>query len=230
MALSAESYPARFDVDPQFYDRDRLTTFFRVILAIPHLILVGGPVFVAGGFGAVFTWGSGEWSFSVGNDLGSSLGPFSNGVLGVVAIVVAIISWFAIVFTGRQPAGLWELTHFYLRWRARVVAYTALFRDEYPPFGDQPYPVTFEIDPAPLERDRGTVFFRIILGIPHFIVLFFLGIAFFVTTVIAWLAILVTREYPQGLYNFGVGVTRWALRVETYMLLMHDEYPPFSLE
>ena len=81
-----------------------------------------------------------------------------------------------------------------------------------------------------VERNRLTVGLRIILGIPHFIVLFFLGVAFFVTTVIAWLAILVNREYPQGLYTFGVGVTRWSLRVESYMLLMHDEYPPFSLD
>ena len=47
--------------------------------------------------------------------------------------------------------------------------------------------------------------------------------------VVAWLLILVTGEYPRGLYDFGVGVLRWLLRVQAYMLLMVDEYPPFSL-
>jgi hypothetical protein len=66
--------------------------------------------------------------------------------------------------------------------------------------------------------------------IPHGIILFFLGIAWFVTTVVAWFAILFTGNYPAGLYDFGVKVWRWQVRVETYLLLMRDEYPPFSLE
>jgi hypothetical protein len=61
-------------------------------------------------------------------------------------------------------------------------------------------------------------------------VLFFLNIAWFVTSVIAWFAILFTGEYPAGLYRFGVGVMRWGIRVESYALLMRDEYPPFTLE
>jgi len=74
-----------------------------------------------------------------------------------------------------------------------------------------------------------TVGFRIFLGIPHFIVLIFLVFAWWVTSFVAWLAILLTGAYPQGLYDFGVGVLRWLLRVEAYMLLLIDEYPPFSL-
>lgn len=221
MTGAVAGYPLTFDVAPQLHGRDRLTVFFRIVLAVPHLLLVGGPAFVLPGLGL-------SWTF--GDDLVGSIGSFSNGVIGVVAAVAAFISWFAIVFTGRQPTGLWELTHFYLRWRARAVAYAALFRDEYPPFGDEPYPVSFDVASPPAERNRLTVGFRLILGIPHFIVLFFLGVAFFVTSVIAWLAIVLSGEYPQGLYTFGVGVTRWSLRVESYMLLMHDEYPPFSLE
>jgi len=54
-------------------------------------------------------------------------------------------------------------------------------------------------------------------------------IAWWLTAVVAWLLILVTGEYPRGLYDFGVGVLRWLLRVQAYMLLMVDEYPPFSL-
>ena len=89
MASAVAGYPLTFDVEPQLHDRDRLTSFFRIILAIPHLLLVGGPAFVFPGF-------SFSWAF--GDDLIVSIGSFSNGVIGVVAGVVAFISWFAIVW------------------------------------------------------------------------------------------------------------------------------------
>jgi hypothetical protein len=56
------------------------------------------------------------------------------------------------------------------------------------------------------------------------------GIASFVRAIVAWCAILLTGRYPRALYDFGVGVLRWNTRVEAYLLLLHDEYPPFSLE
>jgi hypothetical protein len=71
---------------------------------------------------------------------------------------------------------------------------------------------------------------RLIYVIPHAVVLFFLNIAWIVTTVIAWFAILFTGSYPTGLYRFGVGVMRWQVRVEAYVLLMRDEYPPFGFD
>ena len=74
-----------------------------------------------------------------------------------------------------------------------------------------------------------TVLLRILLAIPHFIVLAFVLFGWCVTTIVAWFAILLTGAYPEALYTFGVGALRWALRVEAYMLLMVDEYPPFSL-
>jgi len=74
------------------------------------------------------------------------------------------------------------------------------------------------------------VAFRPILVIPHFILLWFLGIAWGVTTLIAWVSILITGNYPSALYQFAVGVLRWSTRVEAYVLLLRDEYPPFSLE
>ena len=67
------------------------------------------------------------------------------------------------------------------------------------------------------------------LAIPHFIALVFILIARDVTSIVAWFAILITGSYPQALYLFGVGALRWRLRVESYLLLMVDEYPPFSL-
>jgi hypothetical protein len=119
-----------------------------------------------------------------------------------------------------------------MRWRGNAVAYMALLRDEYPPFGpgDGGYPAAFSVIAFPENRDRLSVGLRLIYAIPQLIVLFFLGIAWLVTVIISWFAILFTGGYPEGLYNFGVGYQRWSLRVEAYVLLMRDEYPPFSFD
>jgi hypothetical protein len=222
-AQPAPTYPVAFDVEPKLTDRNRLTVAFRIILAIPHLIIVGGPAFALGGGGGWFYWRSGDsWRF------GSGFG--GGGVLGLVAFVIAVIAWFAIVFAGTHPRGLWDFARMYMRWRTKAGAYIAMFRDEYPPFGEGEYPVTYEVAYPEQPRNRWSVGLRIFYLIPHAIVLFFLNIAWFVTSVIAWFAILFTGAYPEGLYKFGVGVMRWGVRVESYALLMRDEYPPFTFE
>jgi hypothetical protein len=205
-------YPVSVTVDAALANRNRLTTAFRLILAIPHLILVGGI-----GFGVAT---SGNSRTSVGTE---------TGLLGAVAIFLAIVSWFTIVFAGTHIAGIREFTAFYLRWRARALAYLMLLEDPYPPFGDAPYPAALDLVDPVGPRDRVTVGLRLILAIPHFIVLFFVLVAWGLTTIVAWFAILFTGNYPSSLYEFGVGALRWRLRVESYVLLMVDEYPPFSL-
>ena len=209
-------HPVDVHLQPALENRDRMTTAFRLILAIPHLLLVGAPA-------AVFlswTWGSRDSGFQWS----------STGVLGAVAGVCAFIAWFAILFTGRYPEGLRGLVTMYLRWRVRAVAYTALLRDEYPPFGEGDYPAELVLNVRDEPRDRVSVAFRLILAIPHLIAVWLLGIAWGLATVIAWFAILFTGRYPEGLYDFSVGVLRWNTRVEAYLLLLHDEYPPFSLD
>jgi hypothetical protein len=114
------------------------------------------------------------------------------------------------------------------RWSQNVSAYLLLQAAPYPPFGNEPYPLNIEIAPAE-QYNRWTVFFRLILIIPHAIILIFLFIALFVITLIAWFAILFTGAYPESLYEFSVGVARWGARVAAYMYLFVDEYPPFSL-
>ena len=213
VAEYAPSYPVQVTLEPPNEPRNKMTVGFRFILAIPHALLVGGFAF----FG---------FTFSAWNDFG---GFFATGVLGAVAFVCAVICWFAILFANQHPEGLKDLIMFYLRWRTRAMAYMALFRDEYPPFGDQEYPAGIQVTFAEGERDKTSIALRIIYAIPHVIVLWALGIAWFVTSVIAWFAILINGTYPEGLYNFGVGVFRWSLRVEAYLLLLVDEYPPFSL-
>ena len=217
------SYPVEFDVEPQLTGRNRLTVAFRIILAIPHLLIVGTPGFALGG---------GFWIYSRNGGQGFNFvsGLSGNGVLGAVAAVVAVIAWFAILFTSKHPRGLWDLTRMYMRWRTKAGAYTALLRDEYPPFGEAPYPVTYVVAYPETPRNKWSVGLRFFYLIPHVFVLFFLTLAWSITTVIAWFAILFTGAYPEGLYTFGVGVMRWSIRVESYALLMRDEYPPFSME
>ena len=110
------------------------------------------------------------------------------------------------------------------------MAYMALFVDTYPPFGDEPYPTAIEVAEPSSERDTISVALRLILALPHLIVLFFLFVAWLVVSIAAWVVILFTGSYPAAIYPFASGVMRWALRVEAYMLLLVDEYPPFSLE
>ena len=208
-------HPVNVSVQPVVGERNRLTVAFRIFLALPHLLLVGGPVAAA----LFWTW----WSEEGLNWAGGG------GALGAVAGLAAAIAWFAILFTGRYPEGLRSLAALYLRWRVRAVAYTALLTDEYPAFGDGPYPTRLDIARPGLPRNRVSVAFRIILAIPHLLALWVLGAAWALTTLIAWFFILVRAQYPQGLYDFGVGVLRWNTRVEAYLLLLHDEYPPFSL-
>ena len=198
-------YPISFEVERQTTGRNRLTTAFRFILAIPHVLIVGSPG-------------------SVG--LGGNSGT---GLFGAVVSLTSMISWFAILFTGRYPRGLWDFAKMYMGWRANVMTYAALLRDEYPPFGEGSYPVTFGVE-YPERSNRWSVALRLILVIPQIIVLLFVLLAWMVTAVIAWFAILFTGRYPEGLYTFGVGVQRWTLRVQAYLFLMRDEYPPFSLE
>jgi hypothetical protein len=207
------AYPVSIAVEPALTNRNRLTTAFRLVLAIPHLVLVGGV-----GLGIASRGGN---STRVGGE---------GGLLGAVAFFLAIVSWFTIVIGGTHILGIRQFTSFYLRWRVRAIAYLMLLVDPYPPFGDAPYPASIEIvDPAG-SRDRLTVGLRILLAIPHFIVLFFVLLAWCFTTIVAWFSILFTGAYPQGLYRFGVGALRWLLRVQAYMLLLVDDYPPFSLE
>lgn len=205
-------YPVSVSVEASLTNRNRLTTAFRLILAIPHLILVGGL-----GMGAA---SRGDSRTTIGGE---------GGLLGAVAIFLAVVSWFTIVFAGTHITGIRQFTSFYLRWRVRALSYFMLLEDAYPPFGDAPYPASLEIADPQGPRNRLAVGLRLLFAIPHFIVLFFVLVMCGLTTIAAWFIILFTGNYPRSLYEFGVGVLRWRLRVETYVLLMVDEYPPFSL-
>jgi len=113
-----------------------------------------------------------------------------------------------------------------------VGAYGALLTDKYPSTVDE-QSVHLEIDYPNVERDlnRWLPLVKWFLAIPHYVVVAVLAIGAVFAVVIAWFAILFTGRYPRGLFDFVVGVGRWALRVQAYaFLLVTDRYPPFTME
>ncbi len=151
-------------------------------------------------------------------------------LLLIATSVVTFIAFFAILFTKRYPRGLFDFVVNVNRWNANVMAYLMLFRDEYPPFSWEPgeYAVTYEVD-YPEEMNRWLPLVKWLLVIPHVIVLLFLFIAAYFVYIIAFFAILFTKRFPRGLFDFTVGIHRWNYRVSVYTNLLRDEYPPFSL-
>ena len=194
----------RFHVEPPGA-RDRWSALVRPVLVIPHAILVGGP-FV--GFGG---------------------GAFRTGALGLLAITSAILDWFAILFTGHSIAGLRSFKRLYLSWRARVMAYACFLRDEYPPFGEGPYPAWLELPDEPETRDFTSVALRPLLLVPHLIVLFGLLVVTLLVCIGAWFLIVFKGSLGMNLWRFIRDVMAYALRVEAYALLIHDRFPSFAL-
>jgi hypothetical protein len=158
--------------------------------------------------------------------------------LGSLSEAVGVVSWVVILFTGKLPDGLANVQVMYLRYSNRVLTYAGFMREEYPPFnfdvtaadrGDDPR-VRVDVTPELENRNRLTVAFRLILVIPQIVVIAFLGVAAVVAFVIAFFAVLFTGTWPTGLRDFVLGVIRWNLRVQAYLLLLTDIYPPFTLD
>ena len=116
------------------------------------------------------------------------------------------------------------------RFAARVSAYTSLLTDRYPSTDDA-QSVRLDFDyPNAAELNRFLPLIKWLLAIPHYIILAVLWAVLIVVTLVAWLAILFTGNYPRGLFDFVVGVERWNWRVRAYTsLLITDQYPPFSM-
>jgi hypothetical protein len=200
-------YPVQFAVDYPDRPLNRLTSAFRIFVAIPILIVlsaVSGSNVVWSGKGAVAV-GAGGLLFS---------GPL-----------------LMILFRRKYPRWWFDWNLELQRFTNRVVAYLALMDDKYPSTDEQ-QSVHLDIDYPDASRDlnRWLPLVKWLLAIPHFIVLFFLTIAAVVVVVVAWFAILFTGRYPRGMFGFVEGVLRWGQRVIAYaFLLVTDKYPPFSL-
>jgi hypothetical protein len=197
--------PVDLEVTQPSEERDRVTVLLRPILALPHALLVGGPVLGLGG------------------------GGYRTGAFGLVALLIAFFDWIAILVTGAPIAGLQALKLQYLHWRARVLVYCAFLRDEYPPFGDGAYPATLRLPDPPATRDRAQVALRPLLAIPHLIVLAVLLFVWLLAALYTWAVVVITARHPPALWRFGRDVMRYSLRVEAYLLLVHDQFPSFAI-
>jgi hypothetical protein len=158
-------------------------------------------------------------------------------VLGIAAGGLALVSWVLILFTGRQPEWIVNVEALYLRYQMRVTMYVLFMQDEHPPFGvvaaatdpgDAPR-VRVDVVPQLDGRNRLTTFFRYLVALPNAIVFMFVALAAAVVTLIAFFAVLFTGRWPAGMRDFVIGVERWSVRLNGYLFLLTDQYPPFSL-
>jgi hypothetical protein len=210
---AAEPYPLTYSIDYPDRPMNRLSTFFRIFAVIPIAIVAGA---VSGGT-YNFDWGG-------ANDATTTVAA-SGGLLVFAPLLM-------ILFRKKYPRWWFDWNRELLRFSNRVGLYVALLDDRYPSTDEQ-QALHLEIVYPDAENDlaRGMPLVKWLLAIPHYIVLFFLYIAAFVSVVIAWFAILFTGRYPRSLFDFVVGVARWHNRVTAYMfILVTDKYPPFSLD
>jgi uncharacterized protein DUF4389 len=170
--------------------RNRLTVFFRLLLAIPHLIWVA-------------LWGIAVW-FAV------------------------LAAWFVGIFTGRVPDGLHGFIASYLRYLTHVYGYVSLAADPFPAFSSSSgYPIDVEIAPAE-KQSRVTIFFRLFLAIPAFIVLWVLGYVAQLVSFLAWFYALFAGNLHSGLRDVLAYWLRYNAQTIAYSCLLTPRYPSFS--
>src|SRR6266513_4328993 len=200
------NYPVQFDVDFPSRPLDRLPTAFRLLLAIPIVIVI--------------TMLTGETLRD--NDRTDTI------VIGGAAVFLPLV--LMLVFRQKYPRWWFDWNLNLLRFSNRITAYLALLDDRYPSTDeDQAVHLDFAY-PDARQLNRWLPLVKCFLAIPHYVVLFFLAIASLVAIIVAWFAILFTGTYPKGLFDFVVGVLRWSNRVSGYaFVLVTDEYPPFTL-
>jgi Domain of unknown function (DUF4389) len=205
-------YPVDVEIAPP-QPQNRWTVAFRLILAIPAIL-----------FASVLA--------STGRTTGGY--NISFGLLGIVAF----LGWFACLARSRMPRGLRDAAAYALAYTAQLDAYLFLLTDRYP--NSDPLAALDEIparsDPIQLQADeslhrsRLTVFFRLLLVIPHLIWLSLWGIAAFFAVIANWFATLVRGSSPDGLHRFLSAYLRYATHVYAYLYLTADPFPSFTGE
>jgi hypothetical protein len=214
MAIPPPPPPPAFPVNlsVEYPDRplDRLTTAFRIFVAIPIMIVLGA---VSGT----------TWSYYS-----------SSGTVHVVAGAGGLLvhgPLLMILFRQKYPRWWFDWNLELQRFTNRVLVYVLLMDDRYPSTDqEQGLRLDYAYPGVPRELNRFLPLVKWLLAIPHYIVLAFLWIAVFFVVIVAWFAILFTGRYPRGIFDFVEGVVRWGQRVVAYAFtLVTDRYPPFSL-
>lgn len=157
--------------------------------------------------------------------------------LSLLRGVLTFIAFFTVLFIRRIPRPLFDAIAMTFRYEWRVVSYALFLREDYPPFDFQAAADDDGVDPHtlvtfayPERMSRWQPLVKWLLAIPHYLVLFALSLAATAVVIVGFFAVLITGEYPQGLRDFLVGVYRYNLRVQAYVGLLTDTYPPFSLQ
>ena len=154
--------------------------------------------------------------------------------LGLWSAILTFIAFWAILFTGRYPESFYEFQVKLIRWQTRVNARMYNLADEYPAFGLNAEDSHVDVQVAyPESLGRGLAIIKVLfgglyVGIPHGFLLFFRGLWSFILMIAAWFVVLFTGKYPESMHEFIVGTMRWSTRVNLYLSLMVDDYPPFS--
>jgi hypothetical protein len=152
---------------------------------------------------------------------------------GIGAVVAIVIAWFALVFTGRWPTGLYDFVAGFARWLARVQAYTNLLVDPYPPFdgNEHPeYPARLVIPPRQPSYSRAKVALRLVLLIPVYVINYVLGAVAGILALVSWLVILVRGSQIEGVHGALRFCLSYGVRAVAYAALLTDEWPPISDE
>ncbi|MBT6711232.1 MAG: DUF4389 domain-containing protein [Candidatus Marinimicrobia bacterium] len=199
------NYPATLTIDyPE--NANRITVLFRLFLIIPILIIL-----------VLLSY----------HGAGSKQFPDESYWVGILVIPTLLM----IIFRQKYPKWWFDWNEQLIKFSFRIMSYVLLLQHEYPSTDeDQGIHIKINYPNVKTELNRWMPLVKWLLVFPHLIVLFFLMIGVFTSTILAWVMILISGKYPKKMFNFVVGTLRWILRVQAYaLLLITDKYPPFSL-
>jgi hypothetical protein len=233
LAIAANPYPSftgtpGYPVDvsiPERQSQPRWTTALRLFLAIPALMLAATlGSFVGGGGGS-----------QAAEDGASKAEWFASSGVGGVAAACAILGWFAAVALGRMPLGLRNLGAFGLGYTAQAYAYVLLLTDRYPNSDPEAIGREWELPPSTVRleladdgrRSRLTVFFRLLLAIPHFVWLALWTVAAFLAAIANWIVALVRGRSAQTLHRFLAAYVRYYAHLTAFVTLVANPFPGF---
>jgi len=157
-------------------------------------------------------------------------------VLRTLRYLLTAVSFVTVLFTKRIPRPVYDAIAMTYRYEWRSVSYALALHGTYPPFDFQPsagddaeIPFTTVNFTYPGEMSRWKPLYKWILAVPHYVVLFALAVAAIFVILFGFVAVVVTGSYPVGARDFLVGVYRYGLRVQAYVGLLTDTYPPFAV-
>lgn len=154
-------------------------------------------------------------------------------IWGLGVYLTLIFSWFALLFTGRYPRGLYSFHASYLRFTARFHSWSWLLTDEWPPFSGQPdadYPIRLQVAEPQEHYSRLKVLFRIFLLIPVMIAAWVMSIILQLVALVAWFVLLFTAGLPEGLYKPMRAASAYLIKAGAFSLLITEDFPPFWVD